>query len=279
MVRIGCQVMSCHHYKGVLEELEEDQDDDAQERKRYQDLLQEAEKEIDSLNEFYGKVTKDWALESLRVLGHVAHSPPISIGSGPERFTEDWALIELHGEKINWEAFKGNVIDLGTTPSVVDFMLKMQPHPTTSFKYPFDRLFQLQDILKENELRHPTMLDANGEECLLVIKSSNSTGVTIGRGTGIMSFVREYFEDATLKTSMEVAIYPYGYKDGAFSAPGDSGSIIADGKGRIVGLLTGRTGQTDSTDVTYATPFYWLFEERIKAHFPNAHLYPVTSTV
>jgi hypothetical protein len=156
-------------------------------------------------------------------------------------------------------------------------MFKMYPHPKarTTFTYPRGRLFQLRDIVKEDELRHPTMLDANGEECLLVVKNGTSTGVTIGRATGIMSFVREYFEDDAHETSMELAIYPYGNKDGAFSAPGDSGSIIADSKGRIVGHLTGGAGQTDSTDVTYATPFYWLFDERIKEHFPNAYLYPV----
>ena len=157
-------------------------------------------------------------------------------------------------------------------------MLKMYPHPTarTSFKYPRGRLLQFRGVIKEHELRHPTMLDRNGEECLLVIKNGKGTGVTIGRATGIMSFVREYFEDGTHGTSMELAIYPYGHGDGAFSAPGDSGSIVVDGKGRIVGLLTGGAGMTDSTDVTYATPFYWLFE-RIKEHFPNAHLYPITT--
>lgn len=155
----------------------------------------------------------------------------------------------------------------------------MYPHPTarTSFKYPRGRLLQLRDVIKENELHHPTMLDANGEECFLVVKSGNGTGVTLGRATGIMSFVREYFEDGAHETSRELAIYPYGNKEGAFSAQGDSGSIITDGKGCIVGLLTGGAGQTDSTDVTYATPFYWLFDECIKADFPNAHLYPVTA--
>ncbi|KIJ11506.1 hypothetical protein PAXINDRAFT_157284 [Paxillus involutus ATCC 200175] len=229
------------------------------------------------------KVFQD-VLESIMVrIGRQAilvdHSPPISVGTGPKRFTEDWALIQLHGEKIDWEAFKGNVIDLDTKISVDDFILKMFPHTTarTSFKYPRGRLLQLRDVIKENELRHPTMLDTNGEECLLVVKNGNSTDGTIGRATGIMSFVRECFEDGTHETSMELAIYPYGNKDGAFSAPGDSGSIIADGKGRIVGLLTGGAGQTDSTDVSYATPFYWLFDERIKAHFPNAYLYPVTA--
>lgn len=171
------------------------------------------------------------------------------------------------------------MIDLATKISVNDFMLKMFPHTTarTSFKYPRGRPLQLREIIKEDELRYPTMLDANGEKCLLVVKSGKGTGVTIGRATGIMSFVREYFEDAAHKTSMELAIYPYSNKDGAFSALGDSGSIIADGKGRIVGYLTGGAGQADSTNVTYATPFYWLFDERIKKHFPNAYLSPVTA--
>ena len=31
-----------------------------------------------------------------------------------EEFTEDWALIELDRDKIDWNSFKGNVIDLGT---------------------------------------------------------------------------------------------------------------------------------------------------------------------
>ena len=124
----------------------------------------------------------------------------------------------------------------------------MYPHPTarTSFKYPRGRLLQLRDVIKENELHHPTMLDANGEECFLVVKSGNGTGVTIGRATGIMSFVREYFEDGAHETSRELAIYPYGNKEGAFSAQGDSGSIITDGKGCIVGLLTGGAGPPTS---------------------------------
>ena len=104
-------------------------------------------------------------------------------------------------------------------------------------------------------------------------KTARSTGVTIGRGTGIESFVREYDEYGGIKsTSREVAIYPYGHKDGAFSTPGDSGSIVVDGLGRIVGLLTGGAGMADSTDVTYLTPYFWV-EECIKQVFPNSHLY------
>jgi hypothetical protein len=143
---------------------------------------------------------------------------------------------------------------------------------STTFKYPSDHLLPLRGVIKEDELRSPQMRDADGEQCLIVVKSGLTTGVTIGRATGIKSFVRKYFLNSTHETSMEWAILPYDNKSGAFSDGGDSGAIIVDGKGRIGGLLTGGTGPTASTDITYATPFYWLLE-RIRNHFPDAHLY------
>jgi hypothetical protein len=122
----------------------------------------------------------------------------------------------------------------------------MYPDPVpTSFKYPSNRLLPLQGIIEEDELYHPQTLDADGERCLIVIKNGCTTGVTIGRATGVKSFVREYFPDGTRKTSMEWAILPYDHKFGGFSAAGDSGAIIVDGKGRIGGLLTGGAGQTE----------------------------------
>lgn len=75
---------------------------------------------------------------------------------------------------------------------------------------------------------------------------------------------------------MEIAIYPYSHwhKDDAFSAPRDSGSVIGDANHRIVGMLIGGAGQTDSIDVTYASPYYFL-DERIKKASSNSHLYPI----
>ena len=71
---------------------------------------------------------------------------------------------------------------------------------------------------------------------------------------------------------MEWGIINYDSKSGVFSEPGDSGSIIADIRGRIGGMLTGGAGTTRSFDITYATPFWWLLQ-RIKASgFPNVHL-------
>ena len=154
-------------------------------------------------------------------------------------------------------------------------MLKMHPNAESrsSSEYPYGGLMQLRDIVKEDELRRPTTLDANGEECLIVVKSGNTTGVTIGRATGIESFVREYDQSGIRSTSMGLAIYPYSHKDGAFSAPGDSGSVVADADGRIVGMLIGGAGGTHSLDIAYASPYYFV-EECIKEVLPESYLFP-----
>ena len=57
-------------------------------------------------------------------------------------------------------------------------------------------------------------------------KNGTTTGITVGRTTGIESFVRQYAgKDFTIhSTSMEIAVHSYSPKDKAFSVPGDSGS-------------------------------------------------------
>jgi len=156
-------------------------------------------------------------------------------------------------------------------------MEKMYPHAETraKFEYPPDGLMHFQDFVKADELRNPTTVDENGEECLIVVKNGTNTGVTLGRATGIVSFLRDYNEyGAICSTSVEIPVYAYSHKDGAFSNCGDSGSVICDGKSRIFGMLTGCTGQNDITDVTYVTPYYFM-NDRIKKAFPNSYFYPM----
>ena len=69
---------------------------------------------MDALDKFHDDVAKYWSDASRRVLGHVVLSPPIGFGVGTERYTEDYAIIELDSAKFDRNAFKGNVIDLGT---------------------------------------------------------------------------------------------------------------------------------------------------------------------
>jgi hypothetical protein len=129
----------------------------------------------------------------------------------------------------------------------------MHPHPQgrSSFHFPNGGLLEIKGIVGEDEICSPKQLDADGKEFLPVIKNGRSTKVTVGRGTGIESIVRKIDEYGLKETSREFAIYSYSCNDSPFSAPGDSGSIVVDGKGRIVGLLTagaGRTGPFPSTE-------------------------------
>lgn len=141
-------------------------------------------------------------------------------------------------------------------------------------RYSYDHLLSLSDIISEEMMCKPDILDTKDGTYLHVIKNGIASGVTIGRATGMFSFVRD---EVTGQVSKEWAIYNFhrDRKITEFSAPGDSGSIIVDGLGRIGGLLTGGTGKAEAIDVTYATPMWWLWP-RIKKHFPNAHLYPTT---
>lgn len=143
-----------------------------------------------------------------------------------------------------------------------------------NFEYPIDRLLRLQDLIPEDLMHNPDMHNRDGQPSLLVIKDGNATGLTIGHATGTFSYVREYFTNNTYQTSKEWAILPYDHKSGVFSAPGDSGSIIADGRGRIGGLLTGGAGNTEDSEITYATPFFWLLPRIKQNGYPNAHIFP-----
>lgn len=185
------------------------------------------------------------------MLGYVLHAPPISCATDPKQLTEDWALVDLNLDKIDWDTFKGNVLYLCSKISSAAFVLRMHPHPEgqSDLKYPLGGLLQVKGVVKEAELRSPKQPEAYSEERLLVVKTM---GATIGRMTGIESVIREYDQYGLKKTSLEVAVYPYNHKDGAFSASGDSGSIV--------GLVTGDSGTTESTDLTYITPYFWLGE-------------------
>jgi hypothetical protein len=156
------------------------------------------------------------------------------------------------------------------------FTTKMYPREDgqSTFKYPYNRLLQIRDMIPHENMINPNMFDAAKEPCLYVIKSGSATGVTIGRASGIFSFTRSLGSGTRVETR-QWAIYNYDKESGVFSARGDSGSIIVDGRGRIGGLITGGGGHTESSDVTYATPMWWLWPI-IQKHFPNAHLNPTS---
>ena len=240
--------------------------------------LEEAKKARVALEKLYNEVEKGWSKIENRVLGYVQFSPPIklnavgpivgpavgpAIGSVPshQKFTQDYALILIDKSKIDARNFTGNAVDLGTQMTADEFTLLMYPHPANrhSFKFPINRLLNVRGTISIDEMCNPTMLDENGDPCLIVLKRGNTTGLTLGRANNIFSFVRSYF-NGILQISTEWPIYPYNSKSGAFSERGDSGAAIIDCRGRLGGLLTGGGGLTDSSDITYATPISCIMD-------------------
>jgi hypothetical protein len=61
-------------------------------REYFQAKLANARQMISDVNDFHGQITKDWSTLSQRRLGYVVHAPPISLATGPKKFTEDWAI-------------------------------------------------------------------------------------------------------------------------------------------------------------------------------------------
>ncbi|KAG8733123.1 hypothetical protein FRC10_000413 [Ceratobasidium sp. 414] len=232
-------------------------------RKKYQVELNKADKATEALNAFYQDVSTRWATPESRVLGHVILSPPINIGVGSEGYTEDWAVIEIDASKVDASNFNGNAIDLGTRISIGKLIQKMCPDPqsTRSFMYSIKRRFlRLEGTTPDNEMRNPTALDQNGKPCLPVIMRGGTSGLTVGRANNIFSYTRSYDGGDSAGTSKEWAILSYESQQCAFSAQGDSGSVIADGLGRIGGLLTGGAGTIDSLDVSYVTPISFILK-------------------
>ena len=297
MVTIATQHQAIRDWEAVLRRLGEPKEGDDQEitdkRKKYLAMVEKAKRTIDHANKFHTQITKLWTCSGQRIIGEVAHVEPIAVHPEPIHFTRDWALVELYEEKFDWTTFRGNKVYVGTSlslsrPAVLgdiktpaggnlssaDYANIMFPRPEdrADYQYPEDGLLQASGVVKPHEIHSPQHLDVNGEKCLLVVKNGLATGTTLGRATGMESFARVCNEYGIAETSIEIAVLPYGNTKGAFSAPGDSGSIVLDRNGRILGMLTGGAGTDNRMDVTYLTP-YWYIEEQIKKVFPDSYLY------
>lgn len=121
------------------------------------------------------------------------------------------------------------------------------------------------------------MLDANGEECIIVVKNGATTGVTLGRATGIESFVREYKDYAIHSTSMYIAVYPHSNKDGTFSSPGTPGLLSVTPTIASLACLL-------AVPVRLIRPMlrmcrYTYLHQCIKKAFPHSYLFPVQNPI
>ncbi|TFK52271.1 hypothetical protein OE88DRAFT_1628085, partial [Heliocybe sulcata] len=186
----------------------------------------------------------------------------------PHSFTKDVCVVKLDKDRF-LPNFRGNVIELGVWRSASPIPCSRY-YPATAMKSGFewldDRLLELRGILPDDRMHHPDKKDHDGENCLFVIKRGLPT---IGRATGCCSYAREYFPNQMPRASTEWAVLPYDHKSRAFSESGESGSMISYGTVEFGGLITGGCGETDSSDLTYAAPMFWLWPI-IQAKFPHA---------
>lgn len=219
---------------------------------------------IPKLKALYHDVSTHWTTPESRVLGHVVLSPPLDFGVGSEGYTEDWAVIEVDPSKVNASNFSGNAVDLGhrSHDSLFKFCQTIYPNSwaTGPFHYPFDRLLRLNGTIPIEELRHPAAYDEHGETSLVLIKRGSTTGVTVGPANTLCSYVRHDCDAGTTKISKEWPVFQPDCRSGPFSEPGDSGSVLVDGRGRTAGLLTSGAGTASVFDITYFTPISFLLE-------------------
>ena len=82
-------------------------------RKEHVELVVNATKKIQEVNALHDEITKYRSTPDKRVIGFVLHSEKIGVSVEPYGFTQDWALIELYEEKIDWSNFTGNKVYIG----------------------------------------------------------------------------------------------------------------------------------------------------------------------
>jgi hypothetical protein len=126
-------------------------------------------------------------------------------------------------------------------------------------------MFRINGCRTREQLAVHDCLDTNDEPCTIVMKDGNSTDLTVGRFTGPEAYLCA--PDGV--ESIELAIYNYELKSGQFSDKGDSGSLVFDGSGRMVGILHSGMRKGDYSHVTFATPAWWVLEQ-IKTKYPYA---------
>ncbi|KAN0109281.1 hypothetical protein V8E52_009465 [Russula decolorans] len=210
-----------------------DDDGAIAQREDAQSMSKKAEAKAKALAAFHRELSMHWATDNSRILGHVIFSPPIGVGADTEQYTQDVAVIDIDASKIDPSSFAGNVIDLGPKFPPQVLTPMMYPNPRNSHNF----VYPLNRLLSLRGI----ITDEEMRKPTMYDRNNNPCIMVI--------------------------------KSGAFSAKGDSGSVVVDGAGRIGGVLTSGGGDTDSSDVTYVTPIDFVLKT-IRGNKSLAKAYP-----
>ncbi|KAF8259413.1 hypothetical protein EI94DRAFT_1751656 [Lactarius quietus] len=216
--------------------------------------LAKVKKDIGALEAFYEDTNSQQGDIARQNIGRVDWAPEISVDVQGRKYTKDIGTFEVDAARIKTH-FKGNVVDLGSkfTPQQLTDMFYPQSGGRTAFKFSANRQLRINGCVTRELLAVPDCFDSSGEPCLIVMKDGSTTDLTVGRYAGLEA----YLCDDLGVESTELAIYNFDKQSGPFSAKGDSGSLIFDGEGRMVGILHSRMPKGGENHVTYATPAWW----------------------
>lgn len=141
------------------------------------------------------------------------------------------------------------------------------------FNYPKNGLLPLQSILTAKQIKTPDSLKLDGDPVRRVLMRGSASKTTVGTVSCFRAFARQYYLNETkTKDSLEIPIFSHEDSVEPFSKGGDSGAIIISPTGQFVGLLTGGANSgTKGSDITFATPFEWVWK-LVKQEFPEGTL-------
>ncbi|EKM54768.1 uncharacterized protein PHACADRAFT_197198, partial [Phanerochaete carnosa HHB-10118-sp] len=214
--------------------------------------LAKVQKDIGVLKAFYKDTCSQWIDIARRNIGHVDWAPEISVDVQVCKYTKDISTFEVDAARFKVQ-FKGNIVDLGSkfTPRQLTDVFYPQSGGRTVFKFPANRQLRINGCVTLELLAVPDCFDSNGKPCLIVMKDGNTTDLTVGRYAGLEAYLCNSIGPAP------------------FSAKGDSGSLIFDGEGRMVGIFHSGMPKGGSNHVTYTTPAWWAIEQ-LKLKYPHA---------
>jgi len=213
---------------------------------------------LDTPKAFYVDIFTRWSNPKDRIIGYVDWAPPIGLSVPPYGYTRDLCIIKLDKQK--FKNFLGNVLSLGPEMSRDKFMDLMYDRidVPSEFQYPEDGLLPLQGMLTADLINDPNSENLRRELTRRVIKRGFTTLTTVGTLSKFMSHVRMYTVLGYMD-SIEVAILPHDNHSEPFSRGGDSGSLVVDAHRRFVALLTGGTGKSEFSDISFATLLWWIW--------------------
>lgn len=189
-------------------------------------------------------------------IGHVVLSPPLSAGHGG--YLEDWALVELD-EPANLHADLGNKIWVENEeyPWTAKAVVEARPSQPScqgrkpmicgnQFREDSNGFMALREIIPVGKILQKSVRVA--------IKGGSKSQLAYGFTSEIPAIVRlDEQADNTMgglfpksKTARQVVVIPPHFTSGkdarqrdTFAQPGDSGSMVFDGQGNMIGMVGG----------------------------------------